>query len=326
MVSPVPIKKAAQHFGLQVHEIDTFTGWQPPKPNGVPINLVIAVSFGLLVPPRILNNAKYGGLNVHPSLLPDLRGPAPLHHTLLQKRKNTGVTVQTLHPKDFDQGAIIAQTPSPGIPIPDPETCTPNQLLEVLAPIGGKMLVEALEAGLFVPPIKEIQPFTGLALSSELRHAHKVTPNDMYIDWQAWSAEDIILRQRIFQKLWDDELHRHCSPSQLSKECKRVTYHEWRLPNSFAQVQKLRASPTHADRNLAQLEEPRIGLDNIADLSPGTPCWVYESTTKQSLGVVTCDKRVICPTSATIDSRPKGEGVPELTRILTQNQRTLYSG
>ena len=34
-------------------------------------NLIIAVSFGLFVPARILNNAKYGGLNLHPSLLPE---------------------------------------------------------------------------------------------------------------------------------------------------------------------------------------------------------------------------------------------------------------
>lgn len=37
-------------------------------PEGV--NLVVAVSFGLFVPPRILKSAKYGGLNVHPSSLP----------------------------------------------------------------------------------------------------------------------------------------------------------------------------------------------------------------------------------------------------------------
>lgn len=44
---------------------------QPPKPQGKEINIVIAVSFGLLVPPRILSGAKYGGLNVHPSMLPE---------------------------------------------------------------------------------------------------------------------------------------------------------------------------------------------------------------------------------------------------------------
>ncbi len=44
---------------------------QPPRPHGNGINLIIAVSFGLFVPPRILNGAKYGGLNVHPSMMPE---------------------------------------------------------------------------------------------------------------------------------------------------------------------------------------------------------------------------------------------------------------
>lgn len=35
------------------------------------INLIIAVSFGLFVPPRLLKQAKYGGINVHPSFLPE---------------------------------------------------------------------------------------------------------------------------------------------------------------------------------------------------------------------------------------------------------------
>jgi methionyl-tRNA formyltransferase len=39
------------------------------------INLIIAVSFGLFVPPRILRQAKYGGLNVHPSFLPEYVRP-----------------------------------------------------------------------------------------------------------------------------------------------------------------------------------------------------------------------------------------------------------
>ncbi len=85
----VPISETAKELGLPLHEIDTFTGWEvgslrcwesgmvdtdpvkPPKPQGMPINLIVAVSFGLFVPPRILGAAKYGGLNVHPSMLPE---------------------------------------------------------------------------------------------------------------------------------------------------------------------------------------------------------------------------------------------------------------
>jgi methionyl-tRNA formyltransferase len=61
------IQDAASDLGLEIHEVDTFTGWQPPQD----INLIVAVSFGLLIPERVLRLAKYGGLNVHPSLLPE---------------------------------------------------------------------------------------------------------------------------------------------------------------------------------------------------------------------------------------------------------------
>ncbi len=44
---------------------------QPPTPQGQNINLIVAVSFGLLIPPRILDGAKYRGLNLHPSMLPE---------------------------------------------------------------------------------------------------------------------------------------------------------------------------------------------------------------------------------------------------------------
>ena len=48
---------------------------QPPRG----INLIIAVSFGLLIPPRILQSAKHGGLNVHPSMLPEYVDILTLH-------------------------------------------------------------------------------------------------------------------------------------------------------------------------------------------------------------------------------------------------------
>ena len=66
----LPAQTLAASLGLPVWNRDTFTGWDVPRPDGEDINLIIAVSFGLFVPPRILQATKYGGLNVHPSLLP----------------------------------------------------------------------------------------------------------------------------------------------------------------------------------------------------------------------------------------------------------------
>jgi methionyl-tRNA formyltransferase len=66
----VPIKRVAKSLGLPVHQIDSFTQFGESKLSA-DVNLVIAVSFGLLIPANIINSAKYGGLNVHPSLLPE---------------------------------------------------------------------------------------------------------------------------------------------------------------------------------------------------------------------------------------------------------------
>lgn len=67
----VPIKNVAKNLKLPLHEIPTFKGFSPPVRDGMPTNLVIAVSFGLLVPGRILSGLEYGGMNLHPSLLPE---------------------------------------------------------------------------------------------------------------------------------------------------------------------------------------------------------------------------------------------------------------
>ncbi|KAF2199086.1 Formyltransferase [Delitschia confertaspora ATCC 74209] len=194
-IREVPIKHVAEELELRTHEIDTFTGWTPPCPP----NLVVAVSFGLLVPPRILNAAKYGGLNVHPSLLPDLRGPAPIHHTLLKQRERTGITVQTLHPKQFDQGMILAQTPYPGLAVPD--NSTPSQLLDMLTPVGAKMLVDVIKNGAYIPPLKKAGWYPS-SDSDSLDHAEKITKEHHRVDWKRSRIDDLLLRHRVLGDLW----------------------------------------------------------------------------------------------------------------------------
>ncbi|CAI7574790.1 unnamed protein product [Penicillium manginii] len=204
-IRDVPIKETASALSLPIHEIDTFTKWTPPvTPNG-PINLIIAVSFGLFVPPRILNAARYGGLNVHPSLLPDFRGPAPLHHTLLAGRSLTGITLQTLHHKNFDHGVILSQTPKPGLEIPNPDTCTVSELQNLVAPKGAQMLVDGINDGLFVPPMKAAGwvPTEG---NEPLIHAGKIQQEDRHVDWATWTMQDITRRSRVIGPLWSRAL------------------------------------------------------------------------------------------------------------------------
>ncbi|KAH0544675.1 hypothetical protein FGG08_001180 [Glutinoglossum americanum] len=200
-----PIKGVAKELALPVHEIDTFTGWNPPLRGNAAINLIIAVSFGLFVPRRLLNAAEYGGLNVHPSRLPDFRGPAPLHHTLLANRSKTGITLQSLHPTSFDDGIILAQTPYPGFDIPNLETTTVQELQSFLAPKGAEMLVQGLRDRVFVPPLSDVGWWSNAQLNGqvpETRYAPKITSGDRHIDWSSFTASQILRRQRILGPLW----------------------------------------------------------------------------------------------------------------------------
>ncbi|EAT87685.1 hypothetical protein SNOG_05294 [Parastagonospora nodorum SN15] len=163
----VPIHPVAQSLALPTHTLDTFTSWTPPTP----INLIIAVSFGLLIPPRILSLATHGGLNVHPSLLPDLRGPAPIEHAILRGRERTGVSIQTLHPTRFDHGTVLAQTPAPGLAIS--RDATAARLGEELAAVGARMLVDVLRERMYLAPHRDVGWYAG-----SIAHAPKTTKQD----------------------------------------------------------------------------------------------------------------------------------------------------
>ncbi|CAA9964111.1 hypothetical protein PTNB73_08767 [Pyrenophora teres f. teres] len=191
----VPIKRVAtEELSLPTHAVDTFTGWTPP----IPISLVIAVSFGLLVPPRILRHAQYGGLNVHPSLLPDLHGPAPIEHAIIKGREYTGVTVQTLHPQHFDQGTILAQTPHPGVAVPHGTTA--RELERQLAKAGAELLVHVLKSRKFVPPH---EPAGWYATSNgPVSHAPKTTKQDRFVDFGQDTLAEILAKLHAFGDPW----------------------------------------------------------------------------------------------------------------------------
>ncbi|EED23828.1 methionyl-tRNA formyltransferase family protein, putative [Talaromyces stipitatus ATCC 10500] len=224
-IREVPIKTTASKLDLRIHELDTFKGWTPDGP----IDLIIAVSFGLFVPSRLLTAAKYGGVNVHPSLLPDLRGPAPIHHTLLSGRRTTGITLQTLHHKHFDHGIILDQTPAPGIPVPNLEYCTVPELLGFLAPKGAEMLINGIRNRVFVPPLKEVNSQVNKLNSKSPIHAAKVTPEDRHIKWKEWTWTDINRRQRVLSSLWNKALIPAQKPSAddpKNFQWKRVIFDE----------------------------------------------------------------------------------------------------
>lgn len=94
----------------------------------------IVSSFSLFIPQRIINQIPL--INIHPSMLPQWRGPAPIQYTLLNGQTQTGVSIIDLHPKIIDAGSIFLQE---SFKISNPNTIIYQELEDQLAEIGGKL-------------------------------------------------------------------------------------------------------------------------------------------------------------------------------------------
>ncbi len=102
-------------------------------------DLICVSCFPRRMPLTILNLPPLGCLNVHPSLLPRFRGPAPLFWALRAGVRQTGVTVHFMD-EQFDTGDVALQRP-----FPLPDGATHAELETSLAKMGGDLLVEALQ-------------------------------------------------------------------------------------------------------------------------------------------------------------------------------------
>ncbi len=96
--------------------------------------LFIVASYGKIIPQAILDIPKYQTLNVHPSLLPKLRGPSPIQGAILNELE-TGVTIMRLNSK-MDEGPIVVQEK---VTVPNWPPCA-YELEETLAHRGGALL------------------------------------------------------------------------------------------------------------------------------------------------------------------------------------------
>jgi len=101
-------------------------------------DLIITCAYGQIIPKEILNAPKLGCINVHASLLPKLRGGAPIHHAIIDGHTKTGITIMYMS-AGMDEGDIIAQKE---IPIEYEDTA--ETLHDKLAILGRDFLLEVL--------------------------------------------------------------------------------------------------------------------------------------------------------------------------------------
>ncbi|GHO82967.1 methionyl-tRNA formyltransferase [Dictyobacter formicarum] len=103
-------------------------------------DILCVACFSKLIPRSIVDLARLGGINVHPSLLPANRGPVPLFWTLQAGEEQTGVTIHQLT-DTLDSGPILAQQT-----IAVPEGIRYGELEALCASCGAQLLVQTVQA------------------------------------------------------------------------------------------------------------------------------------------------------------------------------------
>lgn len=151
-MTPPPVKIAAERHGIPV--------FQPEKLRdeaslqailNLHPDLVITAAYGQILPKKLLETPTYGCVNVHASLLPELRGGAPIHYAIIQGKEKTGITIMYMAEK-LDAGDILAQTV-----VPIDERDTVGTLHDKLSDAGADLLSDTLPKLLNgeITPIKQ---------------------------------------------------------------------------------------------------------------------------------------------------------------------------
>lgn len=169
-LSPSPVKQCALDHGLQVLQPTTLRGGEEALAAFKPEVMIVA-AYGLILPRTVLAVPTLGCINIHASLLPRWRGAAPIARSIEAGDCETGITIMQME-AGLDTGPMLLMEPTPIL-----ETDTAASLEEKLAPLGGSLLVTALEklqqGSLSVTPQND----------DDACYAAKLQKSEAVIDW-----------------------------------------------------------------------------------------------------------------------------------------------
>ena len=139
------VKAYAQSVGLSVYQPETFRDDAVVEElKGLAPDLIIVVAYGKILPQRVLDIPKFGCINMHASILPELRGAGPVQWSILNHCDETGVTAMYLS-SGMDEGDIIEIRKPPIEPME-----TTSELMARLSHIAADLACDtarAIEAG-----------------------------------------------------------------------------------------------------------------------------------------------------------------------------------
>ncbi|MBP0724857.1 methionyl-tRNA formyltransferase [Bacillus sp. RG28] len=113
VLTPPPVKVEALKHDIPVFQPEKIRlAEEVEKVLALEPDLIVTAAFGQILPKEILETPKFGCINVHASLLPELRGGAPIHYSIIQGKKETGVTIMYMVEK-LDAGDMISKVVVP---------------------------------------------------------------------------------------------------------------------------------------------------------------------------------------------------------------------
>ncbi len=171
-VAPPPVKQAAQELQLPFLQPETLRESAVGAAlRAVQPDAIVVVAYGQLLPETILSLPAHGCLNLHASLLPKHRGPAPIPWAIIRGESVTGITIMRIEGR-LDAGPMLLQQAEPIRP-----RDTAGTLAERLAVLGAELLCRALD---------QVARGTDHLIPQDERlasYAPKLTPEDTHLDW-----------------------------------------------------------------------------------------------------------------------------------------------
>lgn len=179
-----PVKEAALDLGypiIQPHSVRT----QDFCDAMIRLNpdLLVVAAYGHVLPGRILEIPKLGAVNIHASLLPKYRGAAPIQWAVINREKETGVTLMLMD-KGLDTGDMLS---SASVPILSDETS--GSLHDRLALLGAELLIQTLNY--YEVHRKNATP----QIHEQASYAPLLKKEDGHLDWRQ-AADELEARIR----------------------------------------------------------------------------------------------------------------------------------
>ncbi|EOF55892.1 methionyl-tRNA formyltransferase [Enterococcus hirae EnGen0127] len=179
IITPTPVREAAVKHGLLVLQPEKISGSEEmEKIIALQPDVIITAAFGQFLPEKLLQAPVHGAINVHASLLPKYRGGAPVHYSIINGEKETGVTIMEMI-KKMDAGGIYAQESLPITKQDDVGT-----MFEKLSALGKQLLLKTL------PDILNGNLSPRPQDESKVTFSPNITREQEAIDWNK-TAEEI---------------------------------------------------------------------------------------------------------------------------------------